>query len=57
MQERQRHRNEKLRVLGLISACVESNVRVFPPVDADSSLSMLNGTFCCIFVGSFLDVL
>lgn len=30
MQERQRNRTEKLRVLRLISACVESNVR-FPP--------------------------
>ncbi len=31
MQERQRNKNEKLRVLRLISACVESNVSQYSP--------------------------
>ena len=57
MQERQRNRNEKLRVLGLISACVESNVRVFPAVDCYSPLHHADHQLLCIFGGLLLDVL
>ncbi|DBA97339.1 TPA: hypothetical protein ACH3X1_015077 [Trebouxia sp. C0004] len=57
MQERQRNKNEKLRVLGLISACVESNAitQKFEELAGRSAMvsclrcwTMLPAIACCL---------
>ena len=50
MQERQRNKNEKLRVLRLISACVESNVRVKASFHAGLwHIAVLSGTIFRVY--------